>query len=684
MERLINIYDNSTEFAFTRHLSDDEIIRRVFDCLKYDKDDFFGTGELNQIKKALIYRNELEHTDKYEAYIQTLEELIRIGGNNIYRYIPLSEQDKWKEAMSYLKGYIKRNPPQTKFAKDFRKKEIDRAQAAVRLQKQGVKVKLKNNDLTFDKTFFVTRKISDLVGKIGGVRFVEALLNPFPFNTDTGRLEPIKQGNTPNPMNAGPDYPFGYLLNLGLGHASSKGTEKNLKKYFKQIFELAQDYCTAVYPVVNHHILEDIFHRGESPTAYFKRLSIIDSIYYIQQNNKALAIEIYGYLIDRLIAEGYGLPDVGFTLQEYKAAMIELSLLSEDKKFTRVGVGDFKSLVSAEKKKCFLQVVSNRVGSVNPNYDDPLDYDKVNYSEAPLLLLPNGEAMLYPSTIGVEGWYEKMMTLLREKYNDKKTKSKMDGFVGLELEGFIRQKFVKKKIVVKHGTYKSGKLTGECDFVIETDDKIFLMEMKKKNMTRAARQGHEYQIVLDLAGSLFYSQEQCFRTKMVLMKDGKVELAENDSTEILEYNERPTEHFTLTLNDYGCIQERMILKQILDIFMRYEFSVKDEDIDATDLEEQIKQMVKDGYNALTKKQKQLDVFFDEIYKMELVKIQKTKKMRFDPFFDSWFFNIEQLCYLLKISSNLIEFEKNMEKIKYSTYGTRDFWTELPMRLGTSV
>ena len=67
--------------------------------------------------------------------------------------------------------------------------------------------------------------------------------------------------------------------------------------------------------------------------------------------------------------------------------------------------------------------------------------------------------------------------------------------------------------------------------------------MKKKNMTRAARQGHEYQIVLDLAGSLFYSQEQCFRTKMVLMKDGQVELDENENKEILEYKKLALDAF---------------------------------------------------------------------------------------------------------------------------------------------
>ena len=146
MERFIKIFDNSTEFplqgrtlaeqyvelgideknAFTKKRVDDEIIRRVLDCVKYDKNNYLGKDELDQIKKALIYRSELEQTEGYEVYIQALEQLNSIGGNRIQQYLPFTEEDKWKEAMGCLKTYIRRNPQQPEFAKSFRKKEIDR------------------------------------------------------------------------------------------------------------------------------------------------------------------------------------------------------------------------------------------------------------------------------------------------------------------------------------------------------------------------------------------------------------------------------------------------------------------------------------------------------------------------------------------------------------------------------
>lgn len=701
MERFIKIYDKTTAFelkakkleeqyvelgieekhAFTRRKVDAEIMRRVLHTLKPVTNDYLSRSELEQVKRALIYKSVLEHTEQYEDYIVALEELSNIGGNNIDRYVPLTDEQKWMDAMGYLKGYLKRNPPQTEFAKGFRKKEIDRAKAAERLKKLGAHVLVKDNDLSFDRLYTVTSEISSLISQIGGVRFVEEILKPFPFNVDTGRLEPIKQGNQFNPDAVGPDYPFGYLLNLGFRHTSSKGSQEKLEKNLERIVKLAEDLCTAVYPVMNHHILEDIFHRGESPIDYFRRLTILDSIYYIQQNNAALAVDINGFLIERLLSMGYELSDVGITMMEYKGLMNELSLLAQEKTFVHINSDSIKTVAEPKRKKALLKLICIEVGKVNPLFEKPLDYDKVNYSDAPLILLPNGEALLYPSTLGVAGWYEKLMALLREKYNDPESKFSIDGIVGPILEEYVIKQFAAKGIATKHGKYQTGKINGECDIVVETTNRVLLMELKKKNMTRAARQGQKYQIVLDFAGSLFNSQEQCFRTKLVLMRDSQVSLTDGANSCVLEYKGRPTENITLTLNDYGCLQDRFLLKQVLEQFMKYRFTVDDAEVDATDLEDGVKESVKKGYKALYKKQDNLDDYLNEIYTIEKAGIPEGKKFNFDPFFDSWFLNIEQLCYLLKISKDLDEFEQNLNCLKYTEYGTKDFWAELPLKLG---
>ena len=700
MESFIQLYDSAPAFefksrdveeqykelglpiglSFSMREIDETIIQKVFQPLAYYGGNGLSWYRLMEIKKAFIYREVLEHTDEFEPYILALEELNHLGGHNRKeKYPPLTEVALWTAALSYLKCYMHRNPPQTACVNDFRKKEMDRGFAMSRLRKHGVQIIWDEDELKFDKVFMVTSEISELIRQIGGIRFVEQILKMASYNTKTGRLEMPKRGNNPMIGSVNPDIPFAYLLNLGLRHTSSKGSEEKLKCNFRFVLQLATDLCTAVYPVMSYTIWEDIMHKGERPTSYFKRLTLVDTIYYVQQCSSQFAAELYNFLIDELTKKDFEFPDVGFDLQLYKAVMQELITKASNDTFIRVKADELNSIPDSELRRNFLQIVGKEMGTVNPTFEDPLEYNKVNYSDAPFILMPNGDILLYPATIGVSGWYEKMMTLLRNNYQD--TKIKIDNVIGGMLEVFVKQKLAAKGFVSKYGKYEIDGVRGECDIVIEADKRILLIELKKKNMTRLARQGHEYQIVLDFAGSLFNSQEQCFRTKMLLMKYGQIELNENDYHEVLELKDRLTENITLTLNDYGSLQERFLIEQIMQEFMKYRFTVNEEEIDATDLNEDIKKSVKQGYASLAKKQNSLDGYLSEIYKMELEKLTvKQRNFTFKPYFDSWFLNIEQLCYLIGISSDVNDFSEKLNSIKYIVYGTKDFWAELPMKL----
>jgi hypothetical protein len=667
-------------FSLTKREIDETIIQKVFQPLAYYGGDGLSWYRLMEIKKAFIYRQVLEHTDVFEPFILALEELNHLGGHNRKeKYPPLTEVALWTAALSYLKCYMQRNPPQTEYVNDFRKKELDRGWAVNRLRKHGVLVRWEEDELKFDNLFMATSEVSELIRQIGGVRFVEKLLSMVNFNTKTGRLEMPKRGNNPMIGSVNPDIPFAYLINLGLRHTSSKGSDAKLETNFGRVFQLATDLCTAVYPVMSYTIWEDIMHKGESPIAYFKRLTLVDTIYYVQQCSVQFAVELYGFLIDELISNGYELPIVGFDLHVYKAVMQEMTSRTSNKTFVRIKEVDIKAISDSAKRRNFLKIVGMEMGTVNPTFEEPLEYNKVNYSDSPFILIPNGDIMLYPAAIGVSGWYEKLMTLLREKYQD--TKTKIDNVVGLMLEDYVKHKLATKGMASKYGKYEKDGVKGECNIIVEGNERILLMELKKKNLTRIARQGNEYQIVLDFAGSLFNSQEQCFRTQMLLMKYGQIELNEKEHHDVLEQKDRPNENITLTLNDYGSLQECYLIEQVMQEFMRYRFTVNEEEVDATELKDDIKKSVKQGYVSLAKKQDALDGFLNEIYKMELAKLTiKQKNYKFRPFFNSWFLNIEQLCYMINISSDANDLAEKLNSIKSMVYGTKDFWTELPMKL----
>ena len=46
-----------------------------------------------------------------------------------------------------------------------------------------------------------------------------------------------------------------------------------------------------------------------------------------------------------------------------------------------------------------------------------------------------------------------------------------------------------------------------------------------------------------------------------------------------------------------------------------------------------------------------------------------------PFFDSWHLNLEQLVYLLSLSSDANSFYQELTKCKYVSTTTIDFWNE---------
>lgn len=228
---------------------------------------------------------------------------------------------------------------------------------------------------------------------------------------------------------------------------------------------LSRDFCLAVYPYQSYSIWEKVFHRNETVLEYFQRLTLMDCLYYMQQSGKDFVLEMCNFLIDQMVQSGMSL-NVDCTFEEYQQLMNVLAGKTDINKFIRL-------------KQTEIDVLQ----------------DKKRQAEILKML-----------------WYEMLMSLLRP------ADGQIDNKVGLMLEELMHNKLHQKGIATKTGRYVVDKIEGEADVVIETPDKILLVEMKKKTITRAARQGHIYQIVLDFAGSLLYSQEQCIRTDTLLRR----------------------------------------------------------------------------------------------------------------------------------------------------------------------
>ena len=312
--------------------------------------------EIEKLKNVFTYCKILEHTDRYELYYIALNCIFSIGGNNIEAYVPLSEEKQWMEALSYLKGYIELHPQNDPFRDDFRQKELDRARAALRLSKIGLRVEIENNNLKFDKEYMITSQLSSWISQIGGVRFVEALLSMLPYDQRKGRLMLLRQGNLPNPGAFVPECPLGFLLSLGLRHTSSTGSEEALKKHFGHVMNLSRDFCLAVYSYQSYSIWEKVFHRNETVLEYFQRLTLMDCLYYMQQSGKDFVLEMCNFLLDQMIQSGMSLC-ANCTFEEYQQVMNVLAGTTDIKKFTRLKQTEIDALQDKKRQAEILKML---------------------------------------------------------------------------------------------------------------------------------------------------------------------------------------------------------------------------------------------------------------------------------------------------------------------------------------
>lgn len=663
---------------------DEVLTARIISALTPSDDDYITRQELNTLKSAFFYSVKLDGKSDDWTYYVTLNELTSIIGSKLRRFKPLSNVTAWKEAVMYLKCYIGINKVPDEYTLCIgMESEIHRIKAINRLKKVGVKCQIgEDNKLKITGCARCLSELSFKMESVGGVRFTNQILSMMEYNEPKGRYIFIPNCH-PDPLKTKPTVPVGYLLNLAFCKTSSKGSEKAKEKYFDDIIQLATDLCVALYPVNSYFAWDDITY--DSPTEYMQKWVIYDDILSLQQMSQDFCSDMMNYLIGKIESDGRSFNRT-FTLAEFKSLMQEIFSLTKENKFVQIK----RSQLSSVQDKAHLSAIINDIASscVNPNFVDPLDYGRINWSDKPAIGLPNGDLLLYPSCFGAYGWYELMMTLLREQdkivlseieeqakktgYRKKKFIS-IDNFVGYALEDYVKTKLQGKGILAKCGKYKADGIDGECDVVVEGSGKICLMELKKKNLTRSARMGYLYQILLDFAGSVLYSQEQAFRTEALLKRKGRLDLDDNGVTKHLDYKGQICEKVTITLNEYGPLHERIIQKNILDALYRYKYEVNSDEIktmipDITKANETIL-----NYIRLEKKRSELALYITEL--------ANYKRMgSYDPFFDSWFFSIEQLCYLIDKSTDADDFIDKFSKLKHISMSTKNFWAEVDYKL----
>lgn len=293
---------------------------------------------------------------------------------------------------------------------------------------------------------------------------------------------------------------------------------------------------------------------------------------------------------------------------------------------------------------------------LNTGFRTPLDEEKENAANKPLVRVRDKFYAL-PASLGSWGWFEALMTVARE--NNKN----IDARVGVLIEDFINEKLDEKGNAHCRGNYTPPP-DSEADLVIEATKGIMLFEMKKKSLTRKAKAGNEFKIVADLLGSLIDSQAQCFRTSHLLNQQGYVDLNDKGNVTKVERKGRVAECITICLGAFGPLQDRMLIKSIMEEICKHQLQAGYDGDDP--------QTIKEVNKFNRDMQKWMPFLIEEMTNGD------SKR---NPFFNSWFLDLEQLLLLIKEANSNDELLESLRETKHVTMGSYSFYRERRMLKG---
>lgn len=451
--------------------------------------------------------------------------------------------------------------PQTDWLKEY-DKEYRLAAAAKRLREFGLQIKIENCNYVTENDDIVFDALTKWIREAGGRRFLKMLLSQMEYLEPEGIFLTDMNGNTPNPKDVIIVKPYNYLVNLALANIKAYGgSNREATQAFGKAISLATDYCFLKYPVQNFgNLWGDLFHRDRDMVEFFRDLVYKESIFGLTQHSvwftKMFCERVLMYMRDtgRVLESGYTFDEYERLMNDVLSAADTLKCVELKKdKLNKLGIKAIGQLIDD---------VSASDDVLNKGFRTPLDEEKENAFNKPLIKA-NGKIYALPVTIGSWGWFEALMTVVRNQEKEDNQKD-IDKEVGKLIENYIKEKLDEKGITHCSGTYLPPE-KGEADLVVEATKGIMLFEMKKKSLTRKAKSGNEFKIVVDLLGSLIDSQAQCFRTSHLMIKDGYVDLDDgNGNVTRVEKQGRTAECISICLGAFGPLQDRMLIKSIMD------------------------------------------------------------------------------------------------------------------------
>ncbi len=674
---------NHYSISYTTSLSGSEIINHLSDRLKR----YLVPGEskaiyLYRLRDQVIIRFILDD-QPLEPYLSILNRILEVININD-QILPLESEseEEWRRAIRNVKDYYaicgESNGLDIEYLKRLFLRQFSVASSAKVLRKYGYKLEVKDGKICIEESEQekIPRSIECDIKLIGGLeiaRHLFSVIKELYYDPEQERYHLVRRLEALNNTNTKPEIPIGYLLNLCVKHLEkSTILSPNPKENWERMVELATSF-TSVLDVQPYNSFQLDFKTLDNLSEFLQEIAVYDSIFCLNQLRPSDVPRILRGLFSLInvddinkIQEQLGwIPEQAILVAEaiLNIDVDKLSPILFTKEQIKNQLPDLDTTVIEK----ILDIYCHSHNQANLEYKIPTDFrdKKYTFFKKPLLKLDRGEYVLMDSSWCSPAFYEALVS----KLNDIKIPHNIHNKMGDYLERFVKEQLETLKIKYSYGhypvdspQYKPSRPQGECDIIIESDDTIIFIEIKKKPLTNNAKGGCDAAIFADLAGSLLDTQFQLGWHEIIIRSQGYLELTPNkepNNKYRLELNGRSIERVTLTLLDFGGFQDRNLLYQFLQLML------STSSIDAPDSANAKEVIDKSEIN------KTLPKFLKQ---HEDLKSLNPRQEQF-PFYDCWFLSLPQFLILIDDLSEEKSIKELLHTTKYISTTSLNFYFE---------
>lgn len=511
------------------------------------------------IRKQLVIEAKLnpDLTDKIDKSLDSFKVIRDATSEKIKEF---SNKTAWVKSIQYTLAYFQHRATHSNLGHPDEYSFI--ANSLSYLNKNGFQVEYIDGKINPDNSELsrLSQAIDVRVKKLGNVSFkvITSIINDH-FSKEDKRF--FFYRNRPTvPTTQKPTPPHGYIYNLACKYIDLPCKLKT--NHQTRLLNEIQELSTHLATILDIDKMSPWSNINTNPDNILEKLQewvLYPEIFYIPQISPIHGKKIFPRIFELIDNNTQD------TLSEISTASRILNQLEDELLKNGFICGEFSEndiyricagIDSPANIKTIVDSLSIPSHKINKHYVTPFHAVHSNLREYPFVKTKRGYVIANVPTYNVAKYW----ALLRIS---EKNNSKAEQRLGYALEDFIRESFDKANITYHNGfkylspnyikkIAKTNRDNGECDFIIESKDYIYLIEVKKKGLTKESQSGSRLHLLFDTSLSFFKSINQLTVAEMILLNDGMISNSVNG--EQIKLKGRTIYKLVISLEDMASLQ----------------------------------------------------------------------------------------------------------------------------------